>query len=347
MRGASVAQAKHASLWIGFAFPPSLASGDTPLNSTAPRIGILAAVILIGLRLTIGLHFFTEGWRKVADPKPFSAGFFTQAKGPLAPLYKAFLWDPDGKARLGFALTEDGKVGINYEATVRAWDEFLPRASRYYGFQAEHDALAQAKLKLRKEQLADFYKVNRPDVLEYFRGLERRDRALADPTIRSVESLWGQTMSLKQDLAGQRGPWLAEIETIWDGLEYDMFLLGGKQRGPLEMSRPGRTLLDTESLDQIVPYFDMAIGLCLILGLFTRTASILGALFLGSIVLTQWPWAVDASPTWAQSVEMFGLLVLAALSAGRFCGVDSVLSQWAAVRGERRAANAQVAATAA
>ena len=64
------------------------------------RIGWLAAAAIALLRIGIGVHFLSEGWTKVDDPKPFSAAFFGNAKGPLAPLYKQMVWDADGVHRL-------------------------------------------------------------------------------------------------------------------------------------------------------------------------------------------------------------------------------------------------------
>ena len=47
-----------------------------------------------------------------------------------------------------------------------------------------------------------------------------------------------------------------------------------------------------------------------------------GALFLASVVATQWPGAEGAMPTYYQVVEMLALLVVAATGAGRFAGLD-------------------------
>jgi len=60
----------------------------------------------------IGVHFYLEGTGKLRDPKPFSAGFFANAKGPFAPIYKRMVWDADGKHRL------------NRDATGKNWDNY-------------------------------------------------------------------------------------------------------------------------------------------------------------------------------------------------------------------------------
>ena len=62
-----------------------------------------------------------------------------------------------------------------------------------------------------------------------------------------------------------------------------------------------------------------------ILGLFTRLTSLAGAGFLAMIIATQWPGAAGAIPAHYQIVEMTGMLVLAAVGAGRFAGLDFLL----------------------
>src|SRR5690606_29539649 len=95
--------------------------------------------------------------------------------------------------------------------------------------------------------------------------------------------------------------------------------------GPLKLERLGRRALDSMAVDRIIPYFDLAIGVLLVLGLFTRVASAAGAAFLASVVLSQWPLSPDATPIYYQSVELCGLLVLAGTAAGRFAGLDYFL----------------------
>jgi len=80
--------------------------------------------------------------------------------------------------------------------------------------------------------------------------------------------------------------------------------------------------MDTIFIDQIIPTFDLIVGILLILGLFTRITSLAGAGFLAMIVATQWPGAPGAIPAHYQIIEMFGCLVLAAVGAGRFAGLD-------------------------
>ena len=66
----------------------------------------------------------------------------------------------------------------------------------------------------------------------------------------------------------------------------------------------------------------IGVGICLLLGFFTRLASVAGAVFLLAVIATQPPWVADATPTIYQTVELAGLLVLAGTGAGRWLGLD-------------------------
>ena len=79
------------------------------------------------------------------------------------------------------------------------------------------------------------------------------------------------------------------------------------------------------SVDTIVAYLHVCVGACLMLGLFTRTASVAGALFMLSVVAAQPPWVAGAQPMYKESVEMLALLALATTGAGRFAGLDYVI----------------------
>jgi uncharacterized membrane protein YphA (DoxX/SURF4 family) len=79
-------------------------------------------------------------------------------------------------------------------------------------------------------------------------------------------------------------------------------------------------------VDQIIPWFDMIVGGCLVLGLLTRPAALAGGLFLLSVCASQWPGSLGAAPIYYQAVEMVAMFVLAAVGAGQCLGVDYLFS---------------------
>nr|WP_261361674.1 DoxX family protein [Aeoliella straminimaris] len=85
-----------------------------------------------------------------------------------------------------------------------------------------------------------------------------------------------------------------------------------------------------ETIDTVVTWLTLGVGVLLILGLFTRLAAIVGAGFLLSIISTQPPWAEGVLPTIKlltayQGIEFVALLVLAAIGAGTWAGLDGLL----------------------
>lgn len=277
---------------------------------------------LVAMRLGIGWQFFKEGTDKVQAGKPFSAGFLGSAKGPLAPKFQDLVWDADGRAR------------FDADATLSAWERFRDQAARHFGFDSQQTADAEAIFQRYAAHLREFLATNAEDIDEYWLQLGRlqKDQDPSSPTtaaLREVSSLSGQVGKRETELKGKRGPWLAAIDKLWTGYERDMNAVATeKQRGSkLGLAAPGRRMLDSRRVDQIIPWFDLAVGALLILGLFTRTTSVLAAIFLGSIVLTQWPGTPGAAPTYYQFNLMLALLVLAATGAGRFAGLDFFVRQ--------------------
>lgn len=273
-----------------------------------------AAVTIAMLRFGIGVHFLAEGWTKLENPKPFSGGFFSNAKGPLAPLYKGLVWDADGLYRL------------DLDTTTEEWDTYLQRLESHYGFDEKQKMAAADLVKRYKDRLRAFLASKSDTIEEYSLWLERRDKNATDPA-RKLASL--QTHDAR--IAGEtRKLWtelIPPIDRVWKDLENDLNALATDeqwtQHGRLAISKPGHAFGDSESMDQIVPWFDATIGACLILGLFTRPAAIFAALFLASVCASQ--LAPGGMPIYNQAVEMLALVALAAIGAGRFVGLDYFL----------------------
>jgi uncharacterized membrane protein YphA (DoxX/SURF4 family) len=276
-------------------------------------VGWLAAAAIALLRIGIGVHFLDEGWSKLEHPKPFSAGFFSNAKGPLAPYYKNLVWDADGLFRL------------DARSTLAVWDEYRDRIVSHYGFDEKQQKAAADTAKRFSDRLKQFLASKSETIDEYVLFLERRDKN-ADDQSRQLASLQTHDARIASETNKLRAELLPPIDRLTRDYEDAMNSLASQEQwtrhGRLAISKPGRRALDTETLDRFVPWFDAAVGVCLILGLFTRPAALCAALFLGSICVSQWPLAAGAAPIYNQAVEALALLVLAAVGAGRFLGLD-------------------------
>lgn len=281
------------------------------------QLGILLIVTLVALRVAIGMHFFREGINKTRDPKPFSAGFFGIAKGPLDDSYRNLVWDADGFGRL------------DVDATLKVWDHFRVQVAEHFGFDTNQQKRADAVYKRYVEELREHILANADDIREYRHNIARRDEYRADPAHVDAPSLRVHIDKIESDIRSKRASLLGKIDSLWKGYEHDLNgLCTAEQgmRGAIELDKPARRFLDTETIDKVIPWFDMAIGVLLIAGLLTRPAAVIGALFLLSVAASQWPTTPGASATWPQWIEALGLLVVAAAGAGDYAGFDALLS---------------------
>lgn len=273
-------------------------------------------IALVALRIGIGIHFYREGAAKFRDPKPYSAVFLSSAKGWLAPTFHNMVWDADGIARL------------DRDQTTRIWDEFHVRAGQRYGFDDSQKKKAQATFKSRVAQLNWFMKDRADEIGEYLNGLERRTKNQADQARTEVTSLRGQLARMDGEMANLKRELVPPLDQLWRSYERDINALATdeqRRRGHQAIPKPSRRAIDSESIDGMIRYFDIGIGVLLILGLFTRPTAIVGACFLGSVIASQWPGSTGAFPVWPQFIEMLGLVVLAAIGAGQIAGLDRFL----------------------
>lgn len=286
------------------------------MSDSSIRIGWLAAAAIVVLRVGIGAHFFSEGWTKISEPRPFSAGFFASAKGPLAPLYKDLVWDADGE----FRLDRDG--------TLAHWVQSRNRVVNHYRLDEKQQKQADTVINTYEGRLRQFINSKGETIKEYFQWVDRRKANASDPT-RQLASLQAHDARIAAETRKLWSELIPPIDGLWKDLENDLNAVATDEQwqrhGRLAIGKPGRRAIDSETMDAVVPWFDLVIGGCLILGLFTRPAAILGAAFLASVCTAQWPLSPGAAPIYNQAVEMLALLVVAAIGAGRFWGLDYLL----------------------
>src|SRR5262245_22197472 len=124
------------------------------------------AFFLILLRLAIGCHFLFEGLHKVHSTwlgptetnRPFnSEGFFREAGGPLGPVARQGVGDPDEDALARLTPLPAGQGRKDYERVPppvgQEWDDYLKRFSAHFGLDERQADTANGKLEQSKEQL--------------------------------------------------------------------------------------------------------------------------------------------------------------------------------------------------
>ena len=280
---------------------------------------MIAVVALVLLRLSIGWHFFYQGIWKLRAENFSSEPFLRQAKGPFAARFQALIPDYYGLERL------------DAEKVVADWQEYLDQFDAHYGpLEEEELAAGEQILTMRRKQLTTYLDSNADDIEEYALEVERYRGARESARLNSVayerKRLWDQGKQLESKSAA----WLAKVDSIGVAFRADLDrLLDGEQVAlggvPRERSR-------LEQVDALITYSNLAIGICLLIGLFTRFAAISGGLFLLSIVMQQpeLPFVYPPAPAAAgrsllinkEFIEMMALFALAATHVGRWGGLD-------------------------
>lgn len=284
------------------------------------QIGLAAVVGLVLLRITIGWHFLYQGIWKLQTPDFSSEAFLANAKGPLAPWFYGLVPDIDGRQRL------DLPHAMNrYNALGQAWIS-------HYRMTAQQTQRAEALVAARKSQVEDFFRGNEEALATYFHDLDRLEAERQAAGGRHLPYERQRHWDRQQQLRSQGRGWLNELESMRHALEADLAeLLTPEQRA----LGPPRDPAGAAPVDRLVTLSNVAIGLCLMVGLLTRFAALSGALFLLMIVLAQpdWPTVYPPAPPMAgqslivnkEFVEMMALVALGLSPVGRWGGLDYII----------------------
>jgi uncharacterized membrane protein YphA (DoxX/SURF4 family) len=342
------------------------------MRSRLIRIPFLTCVFLVLLRLAIGWHFFVEGYEKyesvahgpTATSKPWtSAGFLRESSGPLSSFFR---WQAGGDAdeqalaRFDVQPVPQGQdpARVPYKDRIPPalntdWDDYLNRFADQYHLDDAQKQEAQTKLDQSKDR-----------AVRWLLGLEgQKDVAHTEfPTatftvqesplqrindykgklaeIRRAESLelpafdkdtYGAKLrTLKAEAARMRTELLADLEQPMQADLASVLHADQKTTGPVPSSAPAVL----QYTDLAVRWGLLIIGLCLIFGLLTRPACVLGAAFLIMLYLAMppFPWLPEVTRVEGHYlfvnknlIEALALLALATLPTGRWVGLDGLL----------------------
>jgi uncharacterized membrane protein YphA (DoxX/SURF4 family) len=294
------------------------------------------------LRIAIGWHFQTEGWEKVngfLKGKPFNAEPFLRAStGPLSPYFRGLVPDVNGLAKL------------DPDRLKSAWAEDVERIAAHFDFDSDQRAKAKAELQ-DSEHFADVWFHDRENLekrQKYYHDLAAVQKVEKEPLALSYER--ERAAERRKDLDNDRKDLLKEIDAQGSALREAVTKLAAPdQLLTAGAYVPPRTQLDT--INQVTTFGVFAIGLCLILGLFTRLAALGGAAFLAQVYLCMPPWPGLPLGPKAEGhyyivdknlVEMLACLALAFLPTGQWVGIDALLfGRFVRARAARRAARAE------
>ena len=283
--------------------------------------------MLVVLRVNVGWHFFSEGVKHYADPQWTSEPVLRGAKGPLAPMFHAYLPDFHGFEKLlhdGKAQSEARSLESWNDAIRQDWDLYRRQFSEHFGLNEAQQKRAEEILHQYQSKLADWAAESHDALATHIHQWQRKETTREKPD--SGLPFQKKRLAEKQSmLAGEAGGWLAELkglernyDTALDALVDDL----QRRQGPLP-----HHINSIDIVDDVMTYAILGIGVLLLLGLFTRLACLAGALFLLSVVMMQPFWVSETQPTFNQYVEMFALLTLATTRVGRWGGLDFFLAK--------------------
>jgi uncharacterized membrane protein YphA (DoxX/SURF4 family) len=294
----------------------------------------ITAVLLIVLRLAIGWHFLFEGLQKLhslglgptAYSKPFSsAGYFREATGPLGPLARWTIGDPDTRA-LGLLVVQPLPEGEDPAADkpqkrmppllARDWHDYVDRFVAHYGLDERQRKEAETKLRqaeakvvlwLTDTRITD---KTREVTRDYPTGEVKRKMAPAERIAEyrlkvadlrdAAERNWafGQDVEkahlrqLKAEAASLRSDLLKDLDEQTQALQKSLesvLTADQKERTPLPPASEGKLL---GWVDWLTAWGLTVIGGCLLIGLLTRLNCLLAAGFLLTTYLLSppFPW---------------------------------------------------------
>jgi uncharacterized membrane protein YphA (DoxX/SURF4 family) len=282
--------------------------------------GFLTMLALVLLRLCIGWHFYSEGTHHVTDAGWSSEGFLKAAKGPLAEKYRAVLPDFHGWEKTLYAIGEKDPVAAAAQRISDGFETYFHHFEHRHRLSAEQLNEAKQTLQRRQVQLNDWVADNLKAIEDHIHEWHRLERARKDAT---ADDLPFQKKRINDKLAllkKESNGWMSQLRGIETAYHVELAeLLDASQ---IAKDQPDFDKTTLERVDDVMAYGITGIGVCLVLGLFTRLASLAGALFLLSVVLSQPFWLPDTQPTFNQAVEMFALLALATTPVGRWGGLD-------------------------
>lgn len=317
-------------------------------------------VFLVLLRLAIGWHFSFEGMEKYHSGTWSSEVYLRESNGPLSPLFHQLAGDPLA-ARLGLRAGDKAAYENMPPRLQEEWQGWFAGFASYYKLSPAQKEIAEASFKQSGDQFVHWLRTEK-------KSLDKPPSLPAGVTVSSEKSIaewvaeyqklqqeaWKLESELPQaneysrkkladrikELKGDAGRIRSALQSdldkqtkeMQDGvravLEPDQ-LARGRYSNSTKVGLLKRDLLGWA--DFLVPLGLVVIGSCLLLGLCTRTACVLGAVLLLSFYAAMPPLPGAPDNPKAEGhylvinkniVELLALLTLATTASGQWFGLD-------------------------
>lgn len=322
------------------------------------------SLCLILLRLALGWTILVEGLEKVQKDNWTAEPYLRESSGPLAPYFRELAGDA---VEQRLAVVQPGPVAAATqgpqlpEALQREWQSYYERFLERYPLDEKQRADAAKKFEESKDKtlkwmVKDQLAVKKtspwgPPVDVQKTPVEwRADYLILRQKAETVEAteltVFGKPAEAKLTTAkGDANKLRSELQKGLAAQNADMqaqlaSVLTPEQKKldpPPYAAGPGWKFWSWRMLDWsdfIVKWGLTGAGVCLIAGLFSRTAAFVGAALLLSFFLAMPPFPGTPSPARSEGtylyfnktfVEVLALLVLATIPTGRWLGIDGLI----------------------
>jgi len=335
----------------------------------------LTPFFLVVLRLAIGWHIFFAGVEKVRAPNWTSAGYLREASGPLAPQFRELAGDGLVERLTPLPGDSQMPLNQRFPPALAVdWQTYADRLADHYQLSDDQRRRVEDKLRQRKDATVTWLLLGTKDVkksgpngptvdvtmttperLREYQKTRDEARDVQDkmlwtfgPDVNSkLRTAKADASRLRADLSADLKDQTAQMKTsLREVLTADQktqpalpedFGVAEIDRGkPLPEPVPAvSTWNRLQWADATIKYGLVAVGLCLLFGLFTRLACVLGAAFIAAFTIAIPPLLglVPDNPK-AEGLELFinknvievlALLALATTASGKWVGLDGLV----------------------
>lgn len=329
----------------------------------------LTPVFLVLLRLAIGWQIFFAGMEKVRAPSWTSEPYLRESSGPLAEQFRNLA----GDGVVERLTPVQGANGPAFPPALdQDWQGYYERFVAHYGLSPEQQTIAKGKLDQRKDAGLTWMRLGEktvkktgpsgltvdvtmttPERIAEYQAKVKEARTLQDkemwtfaggagPRLRAAKAdaarLRADLQDDIKDQTAQLKKSLQEVELTADQKKKDVLvedyeLARGKAAPPPAPPLSSWSLLRWS--DTLIKWGLVVVGVCLLMGLFTRTACVAGAGFIlmFSLAMPALGGLVPENPK-AEGLELFvtkniievlALLALATTSSGKWVGLDGLV----------------------
>jgi uncharacterized membrane protein YphA (DoxX/SURF4 family) len=217
---------------------------------------------------------------------------------------------------------------------IRAdWQDTLKRFKQIKSLSKEQLEKADEAFKKHERYLADFLAEEALAIEAYQHEIWRLETAKQTPAFDEVPFEIARVSDQQATVDRTPGKWVAQAKSLDEGFADELrgILTVPEQDSSLanqvDAAVANREVTKLNRMNVLITCVVTGVGICLMLGLFTRVAAVVGALFLLSVMASQPPWVAGANAMffYYQLVEFAALIYLAAIGAGQWAGLDFII----------------------